>query len=141
MTKSEKEFTTITEPTMQVASVGIEWFRQIAEHNISKGKVSLEELFKAHRMVVDAYGNQAAAIYSQSMSLANETVSNTIDCGVRLLRLREPQELAEVQSDFVSRQAQAFVNQSKELNQRFTRGAEALASSPAKSVGRPAKAA
>ncbi len=133
MARSEMEFTQNTEPAVQFASVGISWFRQIAERNLKQGRESLEELFKVNRKMADAFGDQASAFCNHSMSLAEQTLSNTFDCGISVLRLKEPQELAQVQTDFVSRQAQAFADQTKQLNQRFTKGAE--------SAGRQAKAA
>jgi hypothetical protein len=47
--------------------------------------------------------------------LAEETLSNTFDFAQKLVRMREPQELAQLQSEFVSRQAQVLGDQTKEL--------------------------
>jgi hypothetical protein len=57
--------------------------------------------------------NQASAFREQSMSLAEETIANTLDCGVKLLRLREPQELTQIHTDFWSRQTQAIADRAK----------------------------
>jgi len=38
------------------------------------------------------------------------------------MRVKEPQELAQIQSDFVSRQAQLVGDQTKELGQRMMQG-------------------
>ena len=75
-----------TELAMQAAEASMNWFRQIAEQNLK----------------------QSRAIFEHSMSLAERTVSNTLDCGFKMARLREPQELVQVQTDFLSRQAQAM---------------------------------
>jgi hypothetical protein len=55
--------------------------------------------------------------------------------------LREPQELAQIQTDFLSRQAQAIADQTKEFNERFVKGAEQLANAAAESARRRSKAA
>jgi hypothetical protein len=141
MVKSQIEFTQNPEPAMQVASVGINRFRQVAEQNFKHGAESLGELFNVNRKIVDTFGNHASAICDYSVSLAEETLSNTLACGVKLLGLREPQELVQVHTDFVSRQAQAIADQTKELNERLMKGADALASSLTESTRRPAKAA
>jgi hypothetical protein len=133
MTRSDMELTQNTESAMQVAS----WFRQIAERNFNQGRESLQELANANRKIVDAFGDQISAFCNQSISLAEETLSNTFDCGVRLMRLKEPQELAQAQTDFVT----AFADRTSELSQRITKGAEALASSLNESAERKSKAA
>jgi len=52
----------------------------------------VEEIGKVTRSMVDDFGNQASAICEHSMSLAEETMSNTFDCGFKMLRVRELQE-------------------------------------------------
>ena len=62
-----------------------------------------------------------------SISLTAKTLSNTLDFGHKLTRLKEPQELAELQSEFVSRQSQAFSDHTKELSQKIKSGTEKMA--------------
>ncbi len=130
-----------SELTMQAAHVSMDWFRQIAEQNLKQSKASLEELLGLTRRMAADFGKQASAICEHSMSLAEKTVSNTLDCGFKMARLREPQEIMQVQTDFLSRQAQAFADQAKELNERFVKGAEELANTFGESTRRPSKAA
>ncbi len=142
MAKHPTEFTQqSTELALQTATVGMNWFRQIAEHNLKQSRASMEELVRMARRIADDFGNHASAICEHSMSLAEETISNTFDCGFKLARLREPQELAQLQTDFVSRQAQAIAEQTKELNERFVKGAIELANTTAETVRRQSKAA
>ena len=70
-----------TERAMLAASVGMNLFRQIAEQNIKQSRQSVEELGKVTRRMVEDFGNQASAICENSLSLAEETMSNTFDCG------------------------------------------------------------
>jgi hypothetical protein len=137
MARSEMEFTKNTESAMQVAS----WFRQIVKRNFKQGRESLEELSNANRKIVEKFGDQISAFCNQSISLAEETLSNTFDCGVRLMCLKEPQELAQAQTDFVTRQARALADQTSKLSQCITKGAEALASSLNESAEKQSKAA
>jgi hypothetical protein len=130
-----------TELAMQAANVSMNWFRQIAQQNLKQSKASLEELLGLTRRMTADFGNQASAICEHSMSLSEKMVSNTLDYGFKVARLREPQELVQVQTDFLSRQAQAFADQAKELNERFAKGAEELANTFAESTRRQSKAA
>jgi hypothetical protein len=115
-----------TERAMEAADVSLHWFRQATEQNFKQSKAAVEELIELTRRMTGEIGIQASAFCVHSMSLAEETLSNTFDCGSKLLRLRDLQELARVQTDLVSRQAQAIADQTKELNERFAKGAEVL---------------
>jgi hypothetical protein len=75
------------------------------------------------------------------MSLAERTLSNTLDCGFKMARLREPQEVVQVQTDFLSRQAQAFADQARELNERLVKEAEELTNTFVEATRRQSKAA
>jgi Phasin protein len=122
-------------------NLGMDWFRQIAEHNLRQGRASLEEFLGFTRKMVDDFGSQASAICEHSMSLSEETISNAFDYGAKLVRVREPLELPQVQIDLVSRQAQAIADQTKELNQKLVRAAEELANTAAEKARRHSKAA
>ena len=92
------------ELAMQAAEASLNWFRQITEQNLK----------------------QSRAICEHFISLAEKTVANTLDCGLKMARLREPQEFVQAQTDYLSRQAQAFADQAKELNERLVKEAEEL---------------
>jgi len=51
------------------------------------------------------------------MTFAEETLSNTFDFAHKLARMKEPQEFAQIQTEFVSRQAQVLRDQTKEFGQ------------------------
>jgi len=108
-----------TEFAMQAAEASMNWFRQIAEQNLK----------------------QSRAICEHSMSLAERTLSNTLDCGFKMARLREPQEFVQVQTDFLSRQAQAFADQAKEFNERLVQDAAEMTNAFVDASRRQSKAA
>lgn len=116
-----------TELATEAMNVSLNWFSPIAEYNLKQSFGSLQELLKVTRRMIGELDNQAPAFCEPSMSLAEETIANMFECGIKLLRLREPQELAQIQTDFLSRQAQAIAEQTKKFNQRFVKGAEQLA--------------
>ena len=95
------------------------WMRAIAEQNLNQSKAAFEGLLTIARNAVRGVDQQAAAIREHSMQFAEETLSNTFDLANRVVRMKEPQELAQIQSDFVSRQTQVLGEQTKELGQRM----------------------
>ena len=129
------------ERTMQAADVGLNWFRDTARQNFKHNKVALDGLLELTRRMVGEFSNQSSAFYVHSMSFSEETLSNAFDCGSKMLRLREPQELAQVQIDFVSQQAQAIATEAKELNERLAKGAEGLANTINESTRKQSRAA
>lgn len=142
MTKDTTEFTRQnSERAMQVANLGMNWARELAEQSLNQSKVVLDELFKVTRKMAEEFDDQASAIREHSTSLTEKTLSNTFDFGHKLARLREPQELVELQREFLSRQSQAIADQTKELGQKIKNGTEKLANITAGAAARPSRAA
>jgi hypothetical protein len=102
--------------------VSLHWLRQLAEQNLKQSYGSLQELFNVSRRMIGELDDQGSAFREHSMSLAEETIANTFECDFKLLRLREPQELAQIQTDFLSRQTPAIADQTKEFNEFFVKG-------------------
>ena len=126
---------------MQAANLGMNWARELAEQSLNQSKVVLDGLFKVTRKMAEEFDNQTSAIREHSTSLIEKTLSNTFDFGHKLARLREPQELVELQSEFVSRQSQAIADQTKELGQKIKNGTEQLAKTAASATAKPSRAA
>ena len=142
MTKDATEFTQQnSERAMQAANLGMDWARELAEQSLNQSKVVLDGLFKATRKMAEEFENQASAIREHSTSLTEKTLSNTFDFGHKLARLREPQELVELQNEFVSRQSQAIADQTRELGQIIKKGTEQLANTRAGATAKPSRAA
>jgi hypothetical protein len=130
-----------TERAVQVTNYGMNWMREMAEQNLTQSRAALEALLVITRKTVDDIDHQATAIRDRSMLLAEEMLSNTFDFAQKLVRMREPQELAQLQSEFVNRQAQVLGDQTKELGQSIMRGANELAKTPLKDSARRPEAA
>src|SRR5437763_5664384 len=113
------------------------WMLEIAEQNLNQSKAALEGLLMITRKAVDGIDHtrkavdgidhQASVVRERSLLLAEETLSNTFDFAQKLVRMREPQELAQLQSEFVRRQAQVLGDQTKELGQSERQGADEVA--------------
>jgi hypothetical protein len=141
MTK-ETEFTQQnSERAMQAASLGMNWARELTEQSINQNRLLLDGMFKVTRKMSEEFEDQASAIRQHSISLTAKTLSNALDFGQKLTRLKEPQELAELQSEFISRQSQAFADHTKELGQKIRSGTEKMANTATAATARPSRVA
>jgi hypothetical protein len=104
-----------TERAIEVANYSLNWMREIAERNLSESRAALEDLLTITRKAADGIDHQASVIREHSISFMERTLSNSFDFAQKVLHMREPQELAELQSEFVSRQAQVLGDQTKEF--------------------------
>jgi len=100
-----------------------DWMRALAEQNLNQSKAAFEGFLTIARNGVRGVDQQAAAICEHSLSLAEGTLANTFDFANRFVRMKEPQEFAQIQTEFVSRQAQLLGDQTKELGQSIMQGA------------------
>jgi hypothetical protein len=91
------------------------------------------------RKAVRDVDQQTAAICEHSMTFAEETLSNTFDFAHKLMHMKEPQELAQIQSEFVSRQAQLLGDQTKELGQAIMQGAHEAAKTVREAAAEPTR--
>src|SRR6266576_953655 len=114
-----------TERAVQVTNYGMNWMLEIAEQNLNQSKAALEGLLMITRKAVDGIDHQASVVRERSLLLAEETLSNTFDFA---------QELAQLQSEFVSRQAQVLGDQTKELGQSMMQGANEVANTTMQGV-------
>ena len=101
--------------TMQGTIYGMNWMREIAEQNLDQTRMLLENLLAITRKAIDDIDHQSSEFHQRSLLVAEETLSNTFDFVHKLVRAREPRELAQLQTEFASRQAQTIVDQGKEL--------------------------
>src|SRR5215470_4782262 len=70
-----------------------DWIRAIAEQNLDQRRAAFEGLLTVARNAVREVDQQTAAICQHSISLAEETLTNTFDFAHKLVRVKEPQEL------------------------------------------------
>ena len=136
MTKSAADFAQRnTERAVQVTNYGMDWVREVAEQNLDQSKASVETLVSATRKAVRAFDHQTSAVLGRSVLAAEETLSNTFDFLHKLVRMKDPQELAQLQSEFVSRQAQVLADQTKEFGQTLMQGTSELAKTTERTAG------
>jgi hypothetical protein len=113
-----------TERTVQATNYGTGWLREIAEQNLTQSRAAAESLLIVTRNAVEALNQQASTIREQSMVGAEASLSNTFDFLHRLARVKDPHEFAQIQSEFVRRQAQVLGDQTKEFGQAIMKGTD-----------------
>ena len=90
--------------------------RAIAEQNLNQSKAAFESLLTIARNAASGVDQQAAFI-RDSMLFAEETLENTFDFAHKLVRMKEPQEFARIQTEFFSRQAQVLTGSGQRIMQ------------------------
>ena len=125
-----------TEQAMQTT----DWIRAIAEQNLNQSKTAFESLLTIARNAASGVDQQAAFI-SDSILFAEETLENTFDFAHQLVRMKEPQELPGIQTEFVNRQAQVLAGSGQRIMQDVNEVAKTTLEGAAESSRRRAEAA
>src|SRR6266536_5677837 len=117
-----------------------DWMRAIAEQNLNQSKAAFEDLLTIARNAVRGVDQQAAFVRG-SMTFAEETLENTFDFAHKLVRMKEPQEFAQIQTEFVSRQAQLLAGSGQRIMQDVNDVAKTTLEGTAESSRRRSEAA
>ena len=95
------------ERAMQAATFGMTWAREFAEEGFTQSRQTFDSsLLRVSRKMAEEFENQACAMREQATTLTEKTLANTMEFGQKLARAKEPQEIAQCQSEFLARQAQ-----------------------------------
>jgi len=116
------------ERAMQAATFGMTWAREFAEEGFTQSRQAFDSLLKVSRKMAEDFETQAAAIREHMTALTQKTMSNTMEFGQKLASVKEPQEFAQCQSEFMARQAQTIADQTKEFGQKMQKAAQAFTS-------------
>jgi len=111
----------------------MDWMRQLMEESLNQTRAIFDGFLTTARKTADSFDQQAAEVRERSMSMATDTLSNSMDFAHRALKVRQPQDLLQLQTEFVSRQAQVVAENSKML-ETIARGASDLGKFPSQSL-------
>jgi hypothetical protein len=114
--------------------------RAIAEQNLNQSKAAFEGLLTIARSAVSGV-DQQAAFMRDSMLFAEETLENTFDFAHKLVRMKEPQEFTQIQTEFVRRQAQVLAGSGQRIVQEVNDVAKTTLEGTAESYRRRSEAA
>ena len=135
-----KGTTDFARQTTEQAVQTTDWIRAIAEQNLNQSKAAFESLLTIARNAASGVDQQAAFI-SDSILFAEETLENTFDFAHQLVRMKEPQELPGIQTEFVNRQAQVLAGSGQRIMQDVNEVAKTTLEGAAESSRRRAEAA
>jgi hypothetical protein len=103
------------ERAMQTANFGMDWMRQITEESLNQSRAMCVGFLSAALRTADSFDQQASEVRHRLMTLATEALANAFDFAHKATQVRDPQQLVQLQSEFISHQAQAVAEQSKLL--------------------------
>jgi uncharacterized protein YoxC len=115
------------ERAAQAATFGVTWAREFTEESFNQGKHALDSFLRVSRKMTEDLQSQMSAIREHTTALTEQTMANTMEFGQKLTRAKEPHEIAQCQSEFMSRQAQVIADQTKVLGQKMQRAAQDFA--------------
>jgi hypothetical protein len=135
-----KGTTDFARQTTEQAAQATDWMRAIAEQNLNQSKAAFEGLLTIARSAVSGV-DQQAAFMRNSMLFAEETLENTFDFAHKLVRMKEPDEFARIQTEFVRRQAQVLAGSGQRIMQEANDVAKSPLEGTTESVQRRSEAA
>ncbi len=135
-----KGTTDFARQTTEQAAQATDWMRATAEQNLNQSKAAFEGLLTIARSAVSGV-DQQAAFMRNSMLFAEETLENTFDFAHNLVRMKEPQEFTQIQTEFVRRQAQVLAGSGQRIVQEVNDVAKTTLEGTAESSRRRSEAA
>jgi hypothetical protein len=115
------------ERAMQAATFGLNWAREFTEENFNQGKQALDSFLRVSRKLTEDLEDQLCALRAHNTALTEQMLANAMEFGQKLAHAKEPQDVAQCQSEFMSRQAQAIADQTKVFGQKIQQAAQELA--------------
>jgi hypothetical protein len=97
------------------------WMAELAELNLNQGKAAVEGMLAVVNQAADGFVHQTSVVREQCVSLAEATTRNIFDLGDRIIQTRNLQEWVEAQSEFMSKQANAFAGCTTKTSERLSR--------------------
>jgi hypothetical protein len=124
---------------MGAAQFGLDWFRDIADQGLSQSQAVLDGYLAISKRAFENADRQTNDMNKRSMLVAEETLSNAFDFAHKLVAVRDPQQLATLQSEFVGRQAEIFAEQMKVLGQHALQSGNEMADATMRAAERTRK--
>jgi Phasin protein len=110
MARSTTDFADVARQNTERAVQATNWMCAVAEQNLIQNKAVFEGLLTIARNTLRSIDQQSSAISEHSIAVAEQALSNAFDFSHKVLRIKDPQQLAQIQSEFISRQAQVLGN-------------------------------
>jgi len=109
------------------ASSGASWMAQFTDFNMRQGMAALDSMLTMLHRSAEGFGQQAAMVREHAVALAEQAVENASEFSNRMVHLKDPLEWAQVQSEYMGRQARAFAEGNRKLSEALMREQGAMA--------------
>ena len=109
------------------AGSGANWMAQFTDFNLRQSMAALDGMLTMVRHATAGFGHQAAMMREHAVAIAEQAVENTSEFSNRMVHLKDPLEWAQVQSEYLSRQAQVFAEGNRKLGEALMREQSAMA--------------
>ncbi len=127
--------------TITAGNFGANWMAEMAEQSLHQSMAALDGMLTLVRRAADGFNQQATAMREQSMALAEEAFGNTAEFGTRMVRMRDPLEWAEAQSEFLSKQAQTLAEGNRKIGELLIQQSTEMADATLQQTRKRAEAA
>ena len=108
---------------MWAATFGIDWAHEMTEQGLHQSRRALEGFMMTARNTIESFDHQASDLRGRSLDLAARTMSNTFELAQACLHAKEPQEVFQLKSEFLTRQAEALAEHIHELGSTISQNA------------------
>ena len=105
------------------AMQGTEWMRHMTDQFLNQSKTMWESSLTTARDTLDGV-EQQTEIRGRLLSLTEATIANNFDFALKIVQARSAQDLLQIESEFISRQAQLIAEQSKQMGESAMQGAQ-----------------
>ena len=109
-----------TEAARQVT----DWMRNMTDQLLDQSKILWEGSLTTARDAFEGVDQQASEIRGRLLALTEATLANSFDFAHKIVRAKGPQDLLQLESEFISKQSQLIADQSKQLGESAIRGAQ-----------------
>ena len=113
------------------ASSGANWMAQFSDFNLRQSMAVFDGMLTMVRQAAEGFGQQAAMVREQAVTIAEQAVENTNEFSTRVIHLKDPLEWAQVQSEYLSRQARTFAEGNRKLSEALIREQSTMANQAA----------
>ena len=108
----------------EAAMQATEWMRNMTDQVLNQSQAMWEGSLSTARHAFDGVEQHSSEIRKRLLSLTESTLGNSFEFAHKVAEAGTPQELLQLESEFISKQAQLFGEQSKSLTESAMRGAQ-----------------
>jgi phasin family protein len=116
--------TSSNQQSSEAAMQATEWMRNMTDQILNQNKAMWEGSLSTARDAFDGVEQHSSEIRKRLLSLTESTLGNSFEFAHKVAQARSPQELLQLESEFISKQAQLFAEQSRGITESAMRGAQ-----------------